>query len=213
MSRPRVLADDLILDRALAVFWQHGYAATSLRDLTRATGLGASALYHRFGDKDGLFVEVLRRYADQGLSQRLARLGALPDPLGAISQFFDELVAMSADDPEHRGCLLVNTALDGGAIGPAARAMVRARLGEVEAFFRAQLERARDAGRLGAQCDPATQAEVLLGTVLAVRVLARLDPDRARLSRLVAQALAPIGGPGGGAAANDTGSDGDGSQP
>ncbi len=197
MSRPRALADDVILDRALAVFWQRGYAATSLRDLARATGLGASALYHRFVDKDGLFVEVLRRYADQGLSERLARLGALPDPLGAICGFFDELVASAADDPEHRGCLLVNTVLDGGPIGPAARAMVRARLGEVEAFFRTQLERARTAGRLAARIDPATQAEVLLGTVLAVRVLARLDPDRARLSRLVAQALAPISGAGG----------------
>ena len=192
MSRPRALADDLILDRALSVFWQRGYAATSLRDLTRATGLGASALYHRFADKDGLFVEVLRRYADQGLSERLARLGAMPDPLAAIRGFFDELVAISADDPGHRGCLLVNTALDGGAIGPAARTMVRVRLGEVEAFLRVQLERARDAERLAATIEPAIQAEVLLGTVLAIRVLARLDPDRPRLSRLVAQALAPL---------------------
>lgn len=195
MSRPRALTNELILDRAVPVFWQRGYAATSLRDLTRATGLGASALYHRFADKDGLFVEVLRRYADQGLSERLARLGALPDPLAAICAFFDELVAISADDPERRGCLLVNTALDGGAIGPAARAMVRARLGAVEAFFRVQLERVRDAGRLTATIDPATQAEVLLGTVLAIRVLARLDPDRARLARLVAQALAPMSDP------------------
>lgn len=192
MSRPRILTDDLILDRALAVFWQRGYAATSLRDLTRVTGLSASALYNRFADKDQLFVEALRRYADQGLRERLVRLAAMPDPLAAIKIFFDELVAASVDDPDRRGCLLVNTALDGGAIAPAARAIVRERLGEVEAFFGSQLARARQAGRLAADIDPATQAEALLGTVLAIRVLARLDPDAARLHRLVTRALAPM---------------------
>ncbi|OYV38915.1 MAG: hypothetical protein B7Z81_03955, partial [Acidocella sp. 20-61-6] len=55
VSRPRLLADNLILDRAISVFWQRGYSAASLRDLTSATGLSAAALYHRYKDKDGLF--------------------------------------------------------------------------------------------------------------------------------------------------------------
>ena len=192
MSRARSITDEVVLDRALAVFWQRGYTATSLRDLTRATGLGASALYHRFIDKDGLFVEVLRRYADQGLSERLLRLSATPSPLTAIRSFFDELIEMSTEDPDHRGCLLVNTAVDGAAMSPAARALVRARLGEVETFFRAQLFRARDASLIEAAIHPAAMAEALLGAVLAIRVLARLDPDRRRLRRLAEHALAPL---------------------
>ncbi len=192
MSRARSITDDVVLDRALAVFWQRGYAATSLRDLTRATGIGASALYHRFTDKDGLFVEVLRRYADQGLSERLLRLSATPSPLAAIRGFFNELIEMSAGDPDHRGCLLVNTAVDGAAMSAAARALVRSRLGEVETFFCAQLLRSRDASLIDAAINPAAMAEALLGAVLAIRVLARLDPDRRRLRRLAEHALAPL---------------------
>lgn len=192
MSRTRSIADEIVLDRALAVFWQRGYAATSLRDLTRATGLGSAALYHRFTDKDGLFIQVLRRYADKGLSERLARLSALPSPLASIQAFFDELVAMSAEDPDHRGCLLVNTALDGATMSAAARSLVRTRLDEVQTFFRAQLHRAREAGMIGAPIDADAMAEALLGTVFAIRVLARLDPDPARLQRLVAHALSPF---------------------
>lgn len=192
MSRTRGITDDIVLDRAMSVFWQRGYAATSLRDLTRATGLGTAALYHRFTDKDGLFITVLRRYADQGLSERLARLSALPSPIAAIRTFFDELVAMSAEDPDHRGCLLVNTALDGAAMSAAARVLVRTRLDEVEVFFRTQLQRANEGGVIDATIDPASTAEALLGAVFAIRVLARLDLDPIRLRRIAAHALAPL---------------------
>jgi TetR/AcrR family transcriptional regulator, transcriptional repressor for nem operon len=192
MSRTRLIDDEIVLDRAIGVFWRHGYAGTSLRDLTGATGLGAASLYHRFGDKEGLFVESLHRYADQRMAERIARLSALASPLGAIEAFLGELIALSADDPDRLGCLLVNTALDGAAMSPAAQAVVRERLGAVEAFFAAQLRRGLDAGLIDPAIDPAAMAQALLGSVLAIRVLARLDPDRGRLRRLAEHALAPL---------------------
>ena len=93
MPRPRTLNDDEILDRARDVFWRQGYAGTSLRDLTEATKLSAAALYNRFGDKAGLFREVLRRYADTGLSDTfLPHLASLPDPREGIAGFFAKLI-------------------------------------------------------------------------------------------------------------------------
>lgn len=192
MSRTRALSDDTVLQRAIGVFWKSGYAGTSLRDLTQATGLSAAALYHRFTDKDGLFVEALRRYADDGLVERLARLSASDDGLGAIHDFLDELIIMSLADPDHRGCLLVNTALDGAAMSSAARHLVRSRLGEVEAFFAEQLQRAIAGGMLSPAIDIAGTATALLGTVFAIRVLARLDPDPRRLRALATHAMASL---------------------
>ncbi len=192
MPRPRILDDETVLDRATSVFWRRGYAATSLRDLTEATGLSTASLYHRFNDKEGLFLESLRQYADRGLTDRFARLAALRSPVGAICTFFDELIDMSADDPDRLGCLLVNTVLDGAAASSAASALVRERLGDVEAFFRSSLQRARKAALIEATIKPVAMAELLLSTVLAIRVLARLDPDRARLRRLADNALLPL---------------------
>lgn len=192
MSRTRTLDDDTVLDRATELFWRRGYAATSMRDLTEATGLSTAALYHRFNDKEGLFLKTLRRYADQGLTERFARLSALESPLQAIRTFFDELIEMSVDDPEKLGCLLVNTVLDGAATSSAASALARERLGDVEIFLRASLQRALDAGLIEPATRPAMLAEVLLATVLAIRVFARLDPDRSRLRRLADNALGPL---------------------
>lgn len=195
MSRTRTLSDDTVLERATSVFWEHGYAGTSLRDLTQATGLSSAALYHRFVDKDGLFVETLRRYADDGLVARLARLAAAADPLGAIRDFLGELIAMSLADPHHRGCLLVNTALDGAAMSQAARDLVRARFAEVEAFFAGRLVCAAEQGLLDAKIDVPAAAAALLGTVFAIRVMVRLDPDPDRLWALADHAMAGLAAP------------------
>lgn len=192
MPRTRTLSDDIVLERAIGVFWQNGYAGTSLRDLTQATGLSSAALYHRFTDKDGMFVQALRRYADDGLVERLTRLSAAADPLGAIRDFLNELIAMSLADPQHRGCLLVNTALDGATMSSAARDLVRARLGEVEAFFAQRLEGVVAAGALDPTTDIAATATALLGTVFAIRVMARLDPNPRRLRALSEHAIASL---------------------
>lgn len=192
MPRTRILDDETVLDRATSVFWRLGYAATSMRDLTAVTGLSTAALYHRFNDKEGLFLESLRRYAEQGLTDRFARLSALDSPLRAIQTFFDELIDSSADDPDRLGCLLVNTVLDGAATSSAASALVRERLGDVEVFFRSGLQRARNAGLIEPAIRTDVMAEILLGAVLAIRVLARLDPDRSRLRRLADHALLPL---------------------
>ncbi len=191
MARPRMVSDATVLDRAVGVFWRHGYADASLRDLTGATGLSAASLYHRFGDKDGLFSAALAHYADHGLTARLADLANCDEPLDAIERFFAEIVGLSIDDPDRLGCFLVNTALDGGAMSAQARALAWARLREVEAFFReriAALAVRHDVPTF----DPVSSAESLMAIVLAIRVLARLEPERARLKRLVDHALAPL---------------------
>ncbi|ACB95967.1 TetR/AcrR family transcriptional regulator [Beijerinckia indica] len=192
MPRPRQHSDDEVLDKALDLFWSRGFAATSMRDLSSACSLSIAALYNRFHDKDGLFVAVLRHYADQGLAIRLARLAHCRPPEHAIALFFDELIDLSLGDEARRGCLLVNTALDGAALPETARVLVRERLGQIEAFFADKLYEARAEGTLSEAIEPATMAEMLLGTVLAIRVLARLDPDPFKLRRLARAALASL---------------------
>lgn len=192
MPRPRQIADDDVLSHAAALFWRHGYAGTSLRDLIAATGLSAAALYHRFGDKDGVFRAVLDHYAECAVAPRLDRLTKADDPLAALTAFFDDIVTISANDPDRLGCLLVNTALDGGPMSPAAREAAAARLAAIEASFRRTLDRAVRTGALPHRVDTAAAAESLLAKLLSIRVLARLGADRERLERLAAEVRATI---------------------
>jgi AcrR family transcriptional regulator len=64
MGRRKSFSREEVLERAMPVFWKHGFADTSLLELERATGVNKSGLYTEFRDKDDLFVACLRHYLE-----------------------------------------------------------------------------------------------------------------------------------------------------
>ena len=78
MGRPKNFSREQVLEKAMPVFWKHGFADTSLQELERATGVNKSGLYSEFRDKEDLFVACLRHYLEsQGRRGLLIR-----EPLG-----------------------------------------------------------------------------------------------------------------------------------
>jgi TetR/AcrR family transcriptional regulator, transcriptional repressor for nem operon len=116
MARPRVFDEETVLDAATASFWHRGYAATSVRDLADSMRLTPPSLYNAFGDKAALFALVLDRYVERVIVPRIDRLATEP-PLEAVRRFLAELVDRAVTDPERRGCLLVNAAVELAAHG------------------------------------------------------------------------------------------------
>src|SRR5271155_2001096 len=111
MARPREFDEEAVLDAAVQCFWEHGYEATSVRDLIEKTGITAASLYNAFGDKRALYQKALDRYVEDSIADRIRRCEALP-PLRAIAVFFEEIVKRSIGDSDRKGCMLVNAALD-----------------------------------------------------------------------------------------------------
>jgi AcrR family transcriptional regulator len=64
MARPRNFSREGVLEKALPVFWKHGFADASLQELEKATGVNRSGLYSEFSGKEELFLESLRFYLD-----------------------------------------------------------------------------------------------------------------------------------------------------
>lgn len=175
-------------------FWDHGYAATSVRDLGQAMGLGAASLYNSFGDKHALFARCLDRYLDGNMRERIARLETMHPPRAAIEAFLQEVVARSLCD--RRGCLLVNTALEVAPHDAAVGAIVADRLAELEGFFRRCVVAGQRAGSIARGRAARDLARLLLTTVMGLRVLARARPDPALLRGAARQALALLDPPG-----------------
>ncbi|HRV92857.1 MAG TPA: helix-turn-helix domain-containing protein, partial [Anaerolineae bacterium] len=59
MARPREFDENEVLDKAMDLFWQKGYEATSIQELLTAMGISRGSLYDAFGDKHALFLAVL----------------------------------------------------------------------------------------------------------------------------------------------------------
>ena len=191
MARPRGFTEEQVLDAAIDRFWATGYAATSIRDLGQAMGLGPASLYNSFGDKHALFLRALDRYLDATLRERIARLEATLPPRAAIEAFLATIVERSLADP--RGCLLVNTATECAAHDGEVGAVVAARMGELEAFFLRLVCAGQRDGSIAAESDAADLAALLLATVMGLRVLARARPVPALLHGAARQAIVALG--------------------
>jgi TetR/AcrR family transcriptional regulator, transcriptional repressor for nem operon len=118
----------------MGCFWAAGYAATSVRDLGDATGLGAASLYNAFGDKRTLFTQCLDRYLDANMRARITRVEKTLPPRQAIATFLTEIVERSLES--RLGCLLANAALEVAPHDPDIADVVAERKGKLETFFR-----------------------------------------------------------------------------
>jgi TetR/AcrR family transcriptional regulator, transcriptional repressor for nem operon len=189
MGRLKAFDEDEVLDRAVDCFWLRGYEATSVRDLTERMGIGGASLYNAYGDKRALFVTALARYADRSMRERIARLEKSGRPKEAIRAFLAEIIDRSLDDPDRKGCLLVNSALDVAPHDAEIGRVIAGCFAELRAFFRRNLEAARAAHQVPRQTEPDELAGHLLGVVLGVRVLARTGANRAQLDAVARPAL------------------------
>jgi AcrR family transcriptional regulator len=112
MGRPRSFCTDTVLDRALTVFWRHGYEGTSIAELTAAMGINTPSLYAAFGSKEGLFRAVLERY-DAKRKSFMDRVLA-GTSAKSVARLFLEGVAEFACDTKGRdppGCFSVQSGL------------------------------------------------------------------------------------------------------
>lgn len=194
MARLKAFDEDRALDSAVDCFWARGYEATSVRDLGEAMGIGGASLYNAYGDKRELFIRALERYANRSMRERVARIEARFEPRQAIGAFLAEIVDRSAKDPDCKGCLLVNSALDVAPHDQEIGRLVAAYLGEIRAFFKRSLLAARQAGQVPTRLDAETLSAHLLGVVLGIRVLARTGAKRRLLESVARPALALLDG-------------------
>lgn len=192
MARPRGFDEATVLDAAVQCFWSRGYEATSVRALIERTGLTAASLYNAFGDKRALYLKALDHYVAGSLADRMHRCKAMA-PGRAIGAFFTEIIDRSLDDGEHKGCMLVNAALDVAPHDGDCQARVDGVLCRIEAFFLGCVRAGQADGSISADMSAEDIARHLLGVLMGVRVLARVRPDRALLEGVVAPVLALVG--------------------
>ena len=189
MPRPREFDETAALEAAMQCFWQRGYEATSLRDLTASMGLTAPSLYNAFGDKQKLFSRALERYLDHTTRDRLRRLEQSLAPKAALRRFFAEIIGHSISDHQRKGCFLVNSALEVAPHDAACRAVIAAQFAEIEGFFRRCILKGQADRTISTDLEAGDTARLLLGVLLGIRVLARTKPERAMLEGVVGPAL------------------------
>lgn len=192
MGRPRQFDEEAALDLAVEQFWEHGYEATSIRDLAASMGLTTASLYNSFGDKRSLYRQSLNFYVEHSFADRVNRFEASLPPRDAVEAFFAEIVDRSLADPKRKGCMLVNSALELAPHDPEFQRMIAQVLVRVEAFFQRRVESGQADGTISTAQPSADLARMLLAGLLGIRVLARVRPERELFEGIVRPLLAML---------------------
>ena len=193
-GRPRAYEPDVALGKALDLFRNNGFAATSLDDLSAATGMNRPSLYGAFGDKRELFIKSYQRYRDNArtamidifrseapLKQRLARIYAIA-------------LDIYAEGESPRGCFTVMTAASEAVADPIIRGMVMEGLAELDKAFATCFRVAKERGELPESADPTTLAQLASATIHTIAIRARARVPRKELEAIVKGAIEVMAG-------------------
>jgi AcrR family transcriptional regulator len=181
MAGTKQFDEDEVLDRAMLLFWRHGFGNTSMQDIAQATGVLRGSLYHAYGDKQALFLRIMARYRTWFLASMRAALDQ-PTPEASLRGYLRFSIAtITAADEEAatRGCLTTKTAIDETAMDDAIRAALRDMLDAVRDLLVERLSRPDCAGRLA--LPPAAAARLIAASTRGLVVFERVYRDTAQL--------------------------------
>jgi AcrR family transcriptional regulator len=189
-GRPRAYEPDVALGKALDLFRKDGFAATSLDDLSAATGMNRPSLYSAFGDKRELYIKSYQRYrndaraslidifrSEQPIRERLKRIYAI-----ALDIYL-------SGDAGPRGCFTVMTAASEAVFDPDIRAMVLEGFVELDKAFMACFRLGKENGELPESADPVVLAHLASATIHTIAIRARARVPRKELEAIVDGAI------------------------
>jgi len=192
-GRPRAYNPQEALERATDAFWGAGYSATSLDEISAATGMNRPSLYAAFGDKHALYLEALARYWRTSLeATREALAGDRPLEEALMVAYEAAMDIYFSGEGRPRGCFVIGTAVTQTVEDAQIRDSVAAGLRSMDADFEARLRLGQEKGELGDDADPAGLAVLASATMHTIAIRARAGIPRVELRELAKKAVATI---------------------
>ncbi|MFP3391734.1 TetR/AcrR family transcriptional regulator [Brevibacillus sp. SIMBA_040] len=178
MVRPREFQEDKALEKAMLLFWEKGYEATSLSDLTISMGIQKPSIYAAFGDKKDLFEAALRKYIHEHATFFRRHLQSGPSVKEAIHTVFQEIVSQAYQDDRNRGCFCINTMVELAPHEPRFEVLTREHQLYLTVIFQETIERGKKAGELQAHIHAKALANTLVVSLIGLTVMMKSRPDR-----------------------------------
>jgi AcrR family transcriptional regulator len=188
MGRPRSFDADAALDRAMEVFWRHGYEGATIAQLTEAMCINPPSLYAAFGSKEGLLKAALDRYTEKR-NAWMEKVLSAPTAHDVAERMLMETADTQTDPTNPPGCLLVQGGLACGTGSENVPFELAARRAQTEDQLRERFVRAKAEHDLGETADPAALARYLSAVTAGMGVMASSGADREALRQIAAVSL------------------------
>ncbi|MFJ8471393.1 TetR/AcrR family transcriptional regulator [Kitasatospora sp. NPDC094011] len=189
-GRPPAFDRDEALAAATRLFWERGYEATSVTDLTSAMGIRPGSLYAAFGDKRALFEEVVRRYGQSPVGAFVGvALAEEGSARAAFARILREAAAIYPDPSHPAGCLVITAATNVTPQDAGIQAQLRDLRNRNVRVLEDRLRAARQNGELPPEADPKALAGYFATVVQGMSQQARDGATAEDLARTAELAL------------------------
>lgn len=177
------------------LFWEQGFAATSLDELSGAAAMNRPSLYNAFGDKEAAFRAVLDDYVDQVRLMYVEAFTAEVPLREGLKRVYDTAMRIyNREDGIGRGCFMIGAALTDSLRDRAIAARILEALHEMDKAFRWRIKAAQERGELSPNADTQALGMIASATHQALSVRMRAGESEANLRRLIDQTIGVICG-------------------
>lgn len=185
MGRVREFDEEKVLDAAMQLFWEKGYEATSLSDLTSRMGIQRPSIYSAFGDKKELFETTLRKYTMSHASEARSKLQNQPSVREAFRAFFENLVDEEYSVSRSRGCFCINTMVELAPHDEKFEILTREHQMYLAVIFQETIERGIQSGELASRTDAKALSQALIVSLIGLTVMLKSRPERSFINNTI----------------------------
>ena len=182
MGRSKEFDENMVLQKAMELFWAQGYEKTSMSDLIEHMGIHRKSLYDTFGDKRGLYLKAIESYGKYSGEKLQSRIAEAITAKQAIQNAFDYIIEGNKD--KRLGCFFVNAATE---MAPSDR-----EVDEIvdQAFIKTEqrlsdiIRKGQQSGEISGDHDAQSWAEFLHNALIGIRVLVRTSTSKDKMYRI-----------------------------
>jgi TetR/AcrR family transcriptional regulator, copper-responsive repressor len=188
-GRPRQFDREKALAAAMRLFWERGFAGTSMSDLQSAMNINPPSLYAAFGDKRALFEASIDHYQAGCGSFAVRALAEEITARAAIERLLREAAQIFSDPALPHGCMVVCSAINGTPDDEPIQLSLQKKRKQSEQMIRKRIERGVADGDVPADCDAVSLASYVTTVFQGLSIQARDGANRKTLDAVVKRSM------------------------
>lgn len=189
MGRNREYDEDQVLGAAMQLFWEKGYEATSLSDLTSRMNIQRPSIYSAFGGKKELFEAALRKYTTSHASDIRTKLQSSPSVKEAFRIYFEELADDAYAEFPRKGCFCINTMVELAPHDEKFEILTREHQMYLSVIFQETIERGIQSGELEHGMNAKAVSQSLVVSLIGLTVMLKSRPERSFVDNTIETTL------------------------
>lgn len=186
MARIKEFDEIIALEKAMQLFWTHGYDGTSLQMLEKAMGIVRTSIYNTYGNKRKLFHRVISHYEETIIMELMISVDSEPDIRKAIARFLNGEILLHFNKNNPGGCLVVLSVLEKAQHGDESTKLLESIVKKMEKFLFQKILKAQNDGQISDKVNVKNVAVTVATTVVGIAVMGKAGFSKTSLQKIVA---------------------------